>query len=175
MLLISKFIEGFRFSLCILNNFNKSAWVVTSNDKKGVSIVNSFQKLLDGSNRKPKKIMVNKGSDFYNSSFRKWLKHNDIEMYSMHNEGKSVNTTGRFIRTSKTKIYKYMPLISKNVFINKLDDMLNKYNNTYHRTIKMKPFDFKDNTYIDSMHFNDKDRKFIVGDIVFSSDGTPLF
>ena len=48
--------------------------------------------------------------------------------------------------------------------------MLNKYNNTYHRTIKMKPFDFKDNTYIDPMHFNDKDRKFIVGDIVFSSD-----
>ena len=174
MLLISKFIEGFRFSLCILNVFNKSAWVVTLNDKKGVSIVNSFQKLLDGSNRKPNKIWVNKGSDFYNSSFRKWLKHNDIEMCSMHNEGKSVNA-GRFIRTLKTKIYKYMPLISKNVYINKLDDMLNKYNNTYHRTIKMKPVDFKDNTYIDSMHFNDKDRKFIVGDIVSSRDGTPLF
>ena len=53
--------------------------------------------------------------------------------------------------------------------------MLNKYNNTYHRTIKMKPVGFKDNTYIDSMHFNDKDRKFIVGDIVSFRDGTPIF
>ena len=71
-------------------------------------------------------------------------------MYSIPNEVKSV-VAERFIRTVKTKIYKYMTSISKNVYINKLDDIVNEYNNTYHRTIKMKPVDVKDNTYIDSM------------------------
>ena len=73
---------------------------------------------------------------FYNSSFKKWLKDNDIEMYSIHNEGKSV-VAERFIRTLKTKIYKYMTSISKDVYIDKLDDVVNEYNNTYDRTIKM--------------------------------------
>ena len=69
-------------------------------------------------------------------------------MYSIHNEGKSV-VAERFIRTLKTNIYKYMTAISKNVYINKLGDIVNEYNNTYHRTIKMKPAGVKDNTYID--------------------------
>ena len=68
-------------------------------------------------------------------------------MYSIHNEGKSV-VAERFIRTLKTKIYKYMTSISKNVYMDKLDDIVNEYNNTY-RTIKMKSVDVKDNTYID--------------------------
>ena len=78
--------------------------------------------------------------------FKKWLKDNDIEIHSIHNERKSV-VAERFIRTLKTKIYKYMTSISKIVCIYKLGDTVNEYNNTYHRTIKMKP----DNTYIDSM------------------------
>ena len=69
-------------------------------------------------------------------------------MCSIHNEGKSVDE--RFVKTLKTKIYKYLTSVSKNVYIDKLDDMVNEYNNTYHRTIKMKPVDVKDNTYIDS-------------------------
>ena len=89
------------------------------------------------SDRKPNKIWFDKGSEFYNS-FKKWLKDNDIEMYSIHNEGKSV-VAERFIRTLKNKIYKHMTAISKNVSIDKLDDIVNKYNNTYHRTIKIKP------------------------------------
>ena len=100
------------------------------------------------SNRKPNKIWVDKVSEFYNISYKKWLKGNESEMYSIRNEGKSVVAEG-FIRTLKTKIYKYMTSISKNVYINKLDDIVNEYNNTYHRTIKMKPVDVKDNTYID--------------------------
>ena len=96
------------------------------------------------------KIWVDKRSEFYNNSFKKWLKDNDIEMYSIHNEGKSV-VAERFIRTLKTKIYEYMTSISKIVYINKLDDIVNEYNNIYHRTIEMKPVDVKGNTYIDSM------------------------
>ena len=76
------------------------------------------------------------------------LKDNDIEMYSTSSEGKSV-VTETFIRTLKTKIQKYMTTISKNVYIDKLDDIVNKYNNTYHTTIQMKPVDVEDNTYID--------------------------
>ena len=70
-------------------------------------------------------------------------------MYSTHNEGKSV-VAERFIRTLKSKTYKYMTSVSKNVYIDKLDDIVGEYNNTYHTTIKMKPADVKDNTYINA-------------------------
>ena len=85
-------------------------------------------------------------------------------MYSTNNEGKSV-VAERFVRTLKSKIYKYMTSISKNVYIDKLDDIANEYNNTYHTTIKMKPIDVKDNAYIiTDKEINDKDPKFKVGD-----------
>ena len=87
-------------------------------------------------------------------------------MYSIHNEGKSVDAE-RFIKTLETKIYKYMISVSKNVYIDKLDNIVNEYNNTYHRTIKMKTVDVKNNTYIDfKKEVNDKDPKFKVGDHV---------
>ena len=112
MQLISKFKKGFRFLLCVIDIFSKYAWVVPLKDKKGVSIVDAFQKILDDSNRKPNKIWVDKGSEFYNSSFKKWLKDNNIEMYSIRKKGKSV-VAERFMRTLKTKIYKHMTSISK--------------------------------------------------------------
>ena len=97
------------------------------------------------------------------------------EIYSIRNEGKSV-VAERVIRTIKTKIYKYMTSISKNVYIDKLDDIVNEYNNTYHRTIKMKPVDVKDNTYIDfKKEVNDKDPKFKVGDHVRISKYKNIF
>ena len=96
-------------------------------------------------------------------------------MYSIHNEGKSV-VPERFIRTFMAKIYKYMSSISKNVYIDKLDDIVNEYNNTYHRTIKMKLVDVKDNTYIDfKKEVNDKDPKFKVGDHVRISKYKNIF
>ena len=76
---------------------------------------------------------------------KSWLGKNDIEMYSTHNEGKSV-VAEIFIRTLKNKIYKYMTSVSKNGYINKLDDIVKKYNNTYHRTIIMKPANVKSST-----------------------------
>ena len=136
MQLISKFNKGFRILSCVIDIFSKYAWIVALKDKRGTTIINAFQKILKESNRKPKKIWVDKGSEFYTSSVKKWLKDNYIEMYSIHNEGKS-------IRSLKTKIYKYMTPISKNVCIVKLDDIVNEYNNTYHRIIKMKPVDVK--------------------------------
>ena len=70
----------------------------------------------------------------------------DIAMYSTHDEGKFV-VAERFIRTIKNKIYRYMTSISRYMYIDRIDDIVNEYNNTYHRTIKMKPIDVKDNTY----------------------------
>ena len=87
-------------------------------------------------------------------------------MYSTNNEGKSV-VTERFIRTLKTKIYKYMTSISKNVYIDKLDNIVKEYNNKYHTSIKMKPADVNDNTYINfTKEINNKDPKFKVSDHV---------
>ena len=96
-------------------------------------------------------------------------------MYSIHNEGKSV-VAKRFIGTINSKIYKHMTSISKNVYIDKLDDVVNEYNNTKHRTTKMKPTDVKDNTYIDfGKEINDNDRKFKVGDHVRISKYKNIF
>ena len=87
-------------------------------------------------------------------------------MYSIHNKGKFA-VAERFIRTLKNKVFKHMTAISKNFYFDVLDNIVNKYNNKVHRTIKMKPIDVKDNTYVDSKkELNDKDPKFKVGDHV---------
>ena len=175
MQLLSKYNKGIRFLLCVIDIFSKYAWVVPLKDKKGISIVKAFQIILKQSNEKPNKIWVDKGSEFYNAYFKIWLRDNDIVMYSTHNEGKSV-VAERFIRTLKSKIYKYMTSISKNVYIDKLDDIVDECNNTYHTTIKMKPIDVKDNTYINtSKEINNKDPKFKVGDRVRISKYRNIF
>ena len=143
--MISKFNQRFRFLLCVIDIYSKFAWVIPLKAKKGITITNAFQKILDESNHKPNKIWVDKGSEFYNRSIKSWLEKDAIKMYSTRNEGKSVVAEG-FIRTLKNKIYKYMTSISQNVYIDKLDNIVNKYNITYHSTIKMKPVDVKSNT-----------------------------
>ena len=175
MQLLSKYNKGIRFSSCVIDIFSKYAWVVPLIDKKGISIVKTFPSILKQSNRKPNKIWVDKGSEFYNAYFKKWLRDNDIVMYSTHNEGKTV-VAKRFIRTLKNKIHKYMTSISKNVYIDKLDDIVDEYNNKYHTTIKMKPADVKDNTYINAdKGINNKDPKFKVDDHVRISKYKNIF
>ena len=97
---------------------------------------------------------------------KSWLEENDIEMHSTQNEGKPV-VAERFIRTLKNKIYKYRTSVPKNVCIDKSDNIVNKYNNTYYSTIKIKPVDVKSNTYIESSkEINNKNPEFEIGDIV---------
>ena len=175
MQLLNKFNKGIEYLLCVIDLFSEYAFVVPLKDKKGISIANAFQSVINKSKRKPNKIWVDKGSEFYNASFKKWLQDNDLVMYSTNNEGKSV-VAERFIRTLKSKIYKYMTSISKNVYIDKLNATVNKYNNTYHTTIKMKPIDVKDNTYINTnKEINYKDPKFKVGDYVRISKYKNIF
>ena len=96
-------------------------------------------------------------------------------MYSTHNEGKSV-VTERFIRTLKNKIYRHMTTISKNVYFDVLDDIVDKYNNAYHRTIKMKLVDVKSGSFAEfNEEYNEKDPKFKVGDHVRISNYKNIF
>ena len=142
--------------------FSKYAFVVSLKDKKGVAILKAFQSILNNSERKPNKVWVDQGSQFYNTHFKRWLKDNNIEMYSTYNEGQSF-VSERFIRTLKNKIYKHMTAISK-------------YNNTYHKTIKMKPIDVKSDSFAEyNEESNEKDPKFKIGDPVRISKYKNIF
>ena len=127
------------------------------------------------SNRKPNKIWVDHGSEFYNNKVKSFLKENDIETYPTFNEGKSV-AAERFIKTLKNKMYKHMTTIGKNVYIDVLDDIVKKYNNTVHSSIKMKPKDVTDIKYVEySEQTNTKSPKFKVGDNVRISKHKNIF
>ena len=175
MQLISNYNKGIKYLLFVTDLFNKYAWVVPLKDKKGLRIINAFQKIFNSSKRKLNKIWVDQGSEFYNNLFKKWLKDNDIEMYSTYNEGKSV-AAERFIRTFKNKIYKHITSISKNVYFNVLDDIVDKYNNTYHSSIKIKPKDVGDDSFAEyNEESNKKDPKFKVGDHISISKYKNIF
>ena len=130
---------------------------------------------MNSSESKPNKIWVDQGSEFYNNSFKKWLKDNGNSMYSIHNEGKSV-VVERFFRTLKKKMYKYMTSISRNVYFNVLDDIINQYNKTYDSSIKLRPIDVKNNYFAKyNEESNEKDPKFKVGDHIRISKFKFLF
>ena len=157
--------KGVKYLLCAIDLYRKYAFVIPLKDKKGISIVNAFNKIIKQSSRKPNKIWVDQGGEFYNNVFEKWLSDNDSNMYSTYNEGKSV-VAERFIRTLKNKLYKHMTATGKNVYYDVLDDVVNKYNNTKHSTIKMKPTDVGDNQRVYVDEHNEKDSRFKVGDRV---------
>ena len=114
-------------------------------DKRGISIVNSFQKIVS-KRRKPNKIWIDQGGEFYNNLFKRFLKIHNIKMYSTYNEGKSV-VGERFIRTFENKIFRHMTAVTKSAYFDVLDDVVNKYSNAVHRTIKMKPIDVTSDSY----------------------------
>ena len=147
--------KGIKYLLRAIDLYSKYVFVISLKDKKGISITNAFGKIIKQSKRKPNKIWVDQGSEFYNSNFKKWLSDNNIIMYSTYNEGKSV-AAERFIRTLKNKLYKHMTATSKNVYYDVLDDIINKYNNTKHSAIKMKPIDVKNNKRVYTDEHNEK-------------------
>ena len=170
-----KYNKEIRYLLCVIDIFNKYVCVVPLKNKTGVSIVGGFQQILKKSNRKPNKILVDQGTEFYSNHFKKWLKGNNLEMYSTYNEGKSV-VTERFIRTLKNKIYKHTTAESKNIYFDVLDDIVDKYNNKYHRTIKMKPINVKSDFFAEyNEKSNEKDPRFKVNDRVRISKYKNIF
>ena len=166
--------KGIKYLLCVIDLYSKYAFVVPLKDKKGISIVNAFNKIIKQSERKPNKIWVDQGGEFYNNVFRKWLSDNYIIMYSTYNEGESV-VAERFIRTLKNKLYKHMTATAKNVYYDVLDDVVNEYNNTKYSTIKTKPIDVKNNKRVYIDEHNEKDSRFKVGDRVRISKFKNIF
>ena len=166
MQFVSKYNKGIKYLLCAIDLFSKYAWVIPLKDKKGATITNAFQNTLNSSERKPNKIWVDQGSEFHKNHFKKWLKDNDISMYSTHNGGKSV-VAEKFIRNLKNKICKHKTAFSKNVYFNVLDGIVDKCNNTFHSSTKMKPIDVEDNSFAEyNEENNEKDPKFKIGDHV---------
>ena len=162
---LSKYKRGIRYLLCTIDLFSKYAWVVPLKDKRGISIVNAFQKIAS-KGRKPNKIWVDKGSEFENYLFKRVLKKINIKMYSIYNQGKSV-VAEKFIRALKNKIYKHMTAVLNNFYCDVLDDIIKKYNNKVHRTIKMKPIDVTSDSYAAyNEDSNENDPKFKVADRV---------
>ena len=167
--------KDIKYLLCAIDLYSKYTFVIPLKDKKGISIVNAFNKIIKQSNRKPNKIWVDQGGEFYNNVFEKWLSDNNIVMYSTYSEGKSV-AAERFIRTLKNKLYKHMTATGKKAYYDVLDDVVKKYNNAKHSTIKMKPIDVRDKNkrvYIDE--YNEKDIRFKVGDRVRISKFKNIF
>ena len=117
---LSKYNNGNKYLLCAIDLFSKYVWLVPLKDKQGTSIVNALKKIIS-EGRKPNKIWVDQGSEFYNS-LKDFLKINNTEMYSTYNEGKSV-VAERFIRVLKNKIFKSMTAIS-NVYFDVLDNIM---------------------------------------------------
>ena len=171
---LSKKNEGIKYPLCAIDLYSKYAFVVPLKDEKGISIVNGFNKIIKQYNRKPNKIWVDQGGEFYNRVFKKWLSGNDIIMYSTYNEDKSV-VAERFIRTLKNKLYKHMTATGKSVYYNVLDDIVNEYNNTKHNNIKIKPIDVGHNKRVYIDEDNEKDSRFKVSDRVRISKFKNIF
>ena len=158
--------------MCTIDLFSKYACFLPLKYKKRISIVNTSQKIIS-EGRKLNQIWVDQGSEFYNNLFKQFLKINNTKMYSTYIEGKSV-VAERFIRTLKSKIFKQ--IISKNVYFDVLDNIVNKYNNTVHRSIKMKLIDVTSDSYAEyNEDSNEKDPKFKVGDHVRISKYKNIF
>ena len=169
---LSKYNRGIRYLLCAIYLFGKYAWVIPLKDKRGITIVNACQKIIS-QGRKLNKIWVYQGGEFYNNLFKRVLKNNNIEMHSTYNEGKSA-VAGTIIRTLKNNIFKHMT--PKSVYFDVLDDIVNKYNNAVHRTIKTKPINVTSDSYAEyNEDSNEKDPKFKVGDRVIISKYKSIF
>ena len=166
--------KGIKYFLCAIDLYSKYAFVMPLKDKKGISIVNGFNKIIKQCKRKPNKIWVEQGSEFYNNVFKKCLSDNDIIMYSTYRGGKSV-VVERFIRTLRNKLYKHMTTTGKNVYYDVLYDIVNKYNNTKDSTIKLKPEDVKNNKRVYIDEHNEKDSRFKLGDRVRISKFENIF
>ena len=149
--------------MCPINLFSKYAWFVPLKNKKGISVINAFQKIIS-KGRKPNKIWIDQGGEFYNNLFKRFFKINDIEMYSTYKKGKFV-VAERFIRTLKNTIFNHMTAASNNIYFDVLDDIVNRCNKIVHRTIKMKPIEVRSDFYSEyNENSNQNEPKFKVCD-----------
>ena len=163
----SKFNRGFKYLLAVIDVFSKYGWLIPLKDKTGKSVASALKTIFK--ERKPEKMWVDKGKEFYNKDVKDL-----IELYSTENEEKS-SVVERWIRTMKEKMWKYFTANSTNVYLNQLSSLVKEYNNTRHSSIKMTPVNASKkenelrvwrNLYPEHLEIYDINPKFSVGDKV---------
>ena len=132
--------KGFRYILNVVDCFSKYAWSVPLKDKKGETVLDAFKYIVETSNRKPVYIWVDEGKEFYNKDMTAWLRDENILRYSTHGEHKST-IAERFNRTLKERMWRRFTAENTRNWIDMLNELLSKYNNSYHNTIRMRPID----------------------------------
>ena len=168
---LSRFNKGYKYLLTCVDIFSKHAWVVPLKTKQGQELVKAFQTILS-SGRKPNKLQTDQGTEFLNRVFQKFLRENNIDFFTV-NSGLKASVVERFNRTFKNKMYKYFTAKNTLTYIDVLPKLVKSYNNTYHRSIKMKPSQVNKSNEAklwDTLYGNDVDKrvryKFQVGDRV---------
>lgn len=166
--------DGTKFILTVIDVFSKYAWAVPLKTKRGIDIQKAFVDIVKESRRKPKHLWVDKGTEFYNVTMKRWLKDADIKMYSTENEGKAV-VVERFNRTLKSKMWKYFSANSTYKYTDILQKLIQQYNNTKHRSVKMTPVEASrkgnkeqvySNLYHDLRREGQRNSKYQIGDRV---------
>ena len=130
--------ENVKYLLCVIDVFTKYSWVKPLKDKKGKTVLTAFTETTNESNCKPNKSWVNQGRDFYNKFMLQWLGNNNILMYSIHNEDKSV-IAERYIKTLKARFYKRVIANDSKSYLPYLNKLVDQYNNTYCHSIGKNP------------------------------------
>ena len=130
--------DGNTFLFTCIDVFSKSAWVEIMESKSGKDSVKAFENILNKSKRVPKKIQCDKGSEFFNSLFKKLCKDRNIHLYSTYSELKAC-VVERFNRTLREKMQRYFTFVDNNRYVEVLNDLVSSYNNSYHRSIKRTP------------------------------------
>ena len=175
--------KGYKYLLNVIDVFSKYAWSLPIKDKTGKTITDTFQKLVKTSGRKPEMLWVDQGTEFYNRVFRGWLKDRDIEIYSVHNEGKAV-VVERFNRTLKEWMWKYFSANNTHRYTDILDSLVGHYNARYHSSVKMSPKEASlkkngarvyKNLYDNVIESPETTSKFEVGDSVRISKKKAMF
>lgn len=169
--------DGYRYILSVIDIFSKYAWAVPVKNKSGNSVFNAFTKIINDSARQPKNIWVDEGTEFYNSTFTKWLNKNGVKIYSTYEDFHN-SVVERFNRTLKTKMWKRFTAENTRRWIDMLDELVDTYNNSVHSTIKMTPLEACDQDNWDMVRTmmypteeNPKHKhKFNLGDIVRLSE-----
>ena len=177
---LSRFNKGYKYLLTCIDIFSKHAWVVPLKTKQGQELVKAFQTILS-SGRKPNKLQTDQGTEFLNRVFQKFLREKNIDFFTV-NSGLKASVVERFNRTFKNKMYKYFTAKNTLTYIDVLPKLVKSYNNTYHRSIKMKPSQVTKSNEAkvwDILYGNDVDKrvryKFQVGDRVRISKVKRMF
>ena len=170
----SKWNKGLKYLLMVIDVFSKYGWIEPLKDKKAESVSSAFDHIFKKSKRKPEKLWTDKGSEFISKHFKDFLKRNNIILYHTQNEEKS-SVVERWNRTMKNKMWKMFSTNNDTVYWDKLDKLVDDYNNTKHSSIKMTPTEASKkgnekqvfaNLYEDEIFLKPGKPKFSIGDKV---------